>query len=254
MDVIVLAGGFATRLRPLSEYIPKPLFPLGGVPILNYIVYKIEEEIKPGRIIISTNKRFENHFRYWKRCLFDELKQKIELISEPTYKNEEKFGAIRGLYYAIKEAWIENDLLVIAGDNFFDFDLRKIRRLMKEKNAITLSLYNLKSLEEAKRFGVVSIDSDNRIIELYEKPENPKSTLISTGIYAIPKEKLRFLEEYIHTNNEQDVLGKFFEWLLNREPLYGYPYEGVWFDIGTLDSYKEANEYVMKKGLFWRWI
>jgi glucose-1-phosphate thymidylyltransferase len=254
MDALVLAGGFATRLRPLSEYIPKPLFPLGGVPILNYIVYKVEEEIKPKRLIISTNKRFDLHFRHWARSLDSEIRSKVEIVPEPTLRNEEKFGAIKGLYNAIKEAWVEDDLIVIAGDNFFDFDLRKVKRLMKEKKSIVLGLFDVKDFSEAKRFGVAEIDSNLRILSFEEKPENPKSTLISTGIYVIPKEKLSLLEEYLESSSDLDALGKFFEWLIKKEEVYGYPYKGVWFDIGTIEAYRKANEFVLEKGLFWRWI
>ncbi len=125
---------------------------------------------------------------------------------------------------------------------------------MKEKKSIVLGLFDVKDFSEAKRFGVAEIDSNLRILSFEEKPENPKSTLISTGIYVIPKEKLSLLEEYLESSSDLDALGKFFEWLIKKEEVYGYPYKGVWFDIGTIEAYRKANEFVLEKGLFWRWI
>ncbi len=255
LDVILLAGGFATRLRPLSEYIPKPLLPVGGVPLINYILQKVVE-LNPNRIVISTNKKFEDNFRHWLKTLEsynNDLLNKIELVIEETTKNDEKLGAVGGLYYAIKEAWVNEDVLTIAGDNLFDFNLRKLIRKMKEKDSIILSLYNVKNLELAKRYGVVSL-KDDRIIKFEEKPEKPESSLISTAIYAIPQNRLYLIEEYIKNSNEKDRLGKFIEWLLDKENIYSVVYQGVWFDIGNIDEYIRANEFVSRVGWNKRWL
>ena len=140
LDAIVLAGGFAKRLSPLSEYLPKPLLPLGGVPLMNYIIDALIETVKPQRIIISTNAKFAANFKYWIKN-DDNIQRyidKLSLVVEPTLRsNEEKFGAIRGLQYVLHEEWVEEDALIIAGDNFFHgFDLRKLRNLMWEKKII----------------------------------------------------------------------------------------------------------------------
>ncbi|AAR38880.1 NEQ025 [Nanoarchaeum equitans Kin4-M] len=246
LSVIILSGGFATRLKPLSEYIPKPLLPIGGVPIINYILQRVIE-LNPERIIISVNKKFENHFRYWLKTLEND---KIELIVTPIKDVKELKGAIWDLNYSIKEAWINENLLVVAGDNLFDFNLRKLIRIMRENKSFALALYDVKNLELAKRYGVVKLKS-NKIIDFKEKPEKPESTLVSTAIYAIPKEKLSLIDEYIENpNNEKDKLGKLIEWLLytKNEPVYGIIYEGNWFDIGSLDEYIRANKFVEKTG------
>jgi len=255
MDVLILAGGYAKRLRPLSEYIPKPLFPLQGVPLLNYIIERVEE-IKPERIILSTNKRFEYHFRYWLKNQDIFLRNKIELIIEPTLKEEEKFGALKGIHHCLKEAWIENDTLIVAGDNLFDFDLRKLYRRMKERSAITMASYDIKDRSKAKRFGVILKNENDEIISLEEKPENPKSSLICTGLYAIPKKYLSLFDKYFEEDQEYDNIGKFFEWIMKNEltKLYTYTYEGTWFDIGTLESYEKANKLIKELGLFHKWL
>lgn len=257
LDVIILAGGYASRLKPLSEYIPKPLLHVGGVPILNYILQKVIE-INPARIVISTNKKFEDNFRYWLKTLenYSNLDERIELVVEETKREEEKLGAVGGLYYAIIDALVENDLLVVAGDNLFDFNLRKLVRKMRETGSFSIALYDIKDLELAKRYGVVLLEND-KIIKFVEKPEKPESTLISTAIYTIPYKKLHLIEEYVkNPNTEKDRIGKFIEWLLyyKREPIYGVVYEGLWFDIGDLDSYIAANEFVKKVGWNRRWL
>lgn len=257
LDVIILAGGYASRLKPLSEYIPKPLLHVGGVPILNYILQKVIE-INPARIVISTNKKFEDNFRYWLKTLenYSNLDERIELVVEETKREEEKLGAVGGLYYAIIDALVENDLLVVAGDNLFDFNLRKLVRKMRETGSFSIALYDIKDLELAKRYGVVLLEND-KIIKFVEKPEKPESTLISTAIYTIPHKKLHLIEEYVkNPNTEKDRIGKFIEWLLyyKRESIYGVVYEGLWFDIGDLDSYIAANEFVKKVGWNRRWL
>ena len=251
MDAVILAGGFATRLRPLSEYIPKPLFPLGGVPLINFVLQKVWE-IKPKRIIISTNQRFENHFRHWLYTLPHYIAERTELITEPTMNNEEKFGALRGLHYAVKEAGVQEDLFVVAGDNLFDFDLRRIVRKGREKG-ITLAAYDLKDKELTKRYGVLVLEGD-RVIEFQEKPENPKSTSISTGIYFFPEKDISLLENYLSSEDDSDALGKFFEWIISRKEVYAEVYTGTWFDIGTLDTYKRADEFITKLGWNRRWL
>ena len=257
LEAIVLAGGYATRLKPLSEFIPKPLLHVGGVPILNYILQRVIE-INPTRIIVSTNKKFEDNFRYWLKTLgdYNSLNEKIELVVEETNREEEKLGAVSGIYYAITDAWIENDLLVIAGDNLFDFNLRKLIKKMRETSSFSIALYNVKSLELAKRYGVAFL-SDGRIIKFVEKPKRPESTLISTAIYTIPREKLYLVEEYVtNPDIEKDRLGKFIEWLIynKEEPVYGVVYDGVWFDIGDIDLYIAANKFVKKTGWNRRWL
>ncbi len=251
MEVIILAGGFATRLRPLSEYIPKPLFPLGGVPLINFVLQKVWE-VKPERIIISTNQRFENHFRYWLYTLPHYISERTELITEPTKHNEEKFGALKGLYHSIKEAGIQDDLFVVAGDNLFDFDLRKIVRKGREKG-ITLAAYDVRNKELAKRYGVLVLEND-RVVEFQEKPEHPKSTKISTGIYFFPEEKISLLGEYLSSGNDTDALGRFFEWIIRNENVFAEVYTGTWFDIGTLDTYKQADEFITDLGWNRRWL
>jgi glucose-1-phosphate thymidylyltransferase len=260
LDTLILAGGFAKRFRPLSDYVPKPLFPVGGVPLIYYI---IEKALETGsdEIIISTNKKYENHFRHILAALYSfyEPSQigKIRLVIEPSNSEENKLGSIGGLHYAIKEMNINNNLLVLLGDNLFSFYLNKIIKLGNENNSIALAIYDVKNPDDAKNYGVVKLEN-NIIKEFYEKPQNPPSTKISTGIYYIPDKKLYLLDEYMNSNYSKDSMGNFFEYLIKRgEKLYGYVYNDdneYWFDIGTIESYQRANNFANEKGLYRRWI
>ena len=260
LNTLILAGGFAKRFRPLSDYVPKPLFPVGGVPLIYYI---IEKALETGsdEIIISTNKKYEYHFRHILAALYSFYGPsqigKIRLVIEPSNSEENKLGSIGGLHYAIKEMSINNNLLILLGDNLFSFNLNKIIKLGNENNSITLAIYDIKNPDDAKNHGVVRLEN-NIIKEFYEKPQNPLYTTISTGIYYIPKIKLDLLDEYMNSNYSKDSMGNFFEYLIKKgEKLYGHIYgddNEYWFDIGTIDSYQKANNFANEKGLYRRWI
>lgn len=197
MDALVLCGGFATRLEPITFFIPKPLLPVGGRPIIDYIVDDMVD-IGVDSLIFSTNRKFADQFEYWinHRKAAKLEGGSIKLVVEPSVHNGEKFGAIKGINYTIDKAGINNDLLVVAGDNFYTFSLAELVSHFNKYRVPTVALYDVKSLEEAKKLGVVSVQGD-KVVSFEEKPEKPKSTLISTGIYIFPKEMLgKFREIY----------------------------------------------------------
>lgn len=234
MEAVILCGGFAKRLLPISEFIPKPMLPLGGRPLLDHIIDRIVK-LKLDKVYLSVNKKFQDQFKYYSSKRND---IEIDLIVEPTMREEEKLGAIKGLYFALEK--IRNDdFLVVAGDNYFDFELLKIYDFYFNKKSITIGLYDLKDYEDAKRFGVVEIDEHNKIKSFEEKPKIPKSKLISTGIYIFPNNIKYKLSNYISYKNNPDQLGHFISWLIKNETVYGIPLIGKWYDIGTIDTYRE---------------
>ncbi len=239
MEAIVLCGGFATRLEPVSFFMPKPLLPVGNRPIIDYIVDSLQK-IGVKRIIISTNKKFAGQFKYWMaNRKASGLQVPLELVVEPTMKNEEKFGAVNGINYAIKSLQITDDVIIVAGDNYYSFDLisafEKFKKLMKP----TVVLCDIKSKEEAKRFGVAVV-KDHKIEEFEEKPAEPKTTIVSTGIYMLPADMLKKFDEYILNRNNPDAPGHFMKWLVTNSKVYGFECNGEWFDIGTIDTYKKV--------------
>jgi Nucleoside-diphosphate-sugar pyrophosphorylase involved in lipopolysaccharide biosynthesis/translation initiation factor 2B, gamma/epsilon subunits (eIF-2Bgamma/eIF-2Bepsilon) len=201
MDSLILCGGFATRLEPITLFVPKPLLPIRGKPIVDYILENVSRN-GVERIVISTNKKFADQFMYWKthREAVNGLHNRIEMVIEPTMHNGEKYGAIRGINHAIEKAHFGNDLLIIAGDNFYDFDLSALIRHFNATRRPTIAVYDVGSLEQAKRFGVVTVRG-SRVVGFQEKPESPQSTLISTGIYIFPRETLKRFKEYLYDKN-----------------------------------------------------
>ncbi len=243
MDAIILGGGFATRLEPIGEFIPKPLLTLNGKPLIDYIISDLEDVEAIDRVIISTNKRFEDQFNYWislkKAAGF---KKEIMLIAEPTMNDGEKFGAIKGIAYAIKEAKVNDDAIVVFGDNFYTFDLAAFLEEINMFNKILkpgLLAYDIGSIESAKRFGVLVV-KDGKVFDVEEKPANPSSSLVMTGIYFFPKKAVGYFEKYISSGGKTDGMGFFIKWLITQTEVQAItPTKGEWFDIGTLDSYKQ---------------
>ena len=237
MIALILAGGYARRLAPITDFLPKPLLPLGGKPMIEYIIEKIEKIGDIYSIIISTNAKFADQFEYW---ITNKHGSNYNLVVEPTLEEEKKFGAIAGINYAIEKMDIKEDLLIVAGDNIFDFSLLDFISFAKSKEGPTLGLYDIQSLEEARRFGVMEIGDNNEVISFEEKPEKPKSTLVSAACYYFPKELLDMFKKYLDEGENPDAPGYFIQWLHKNITVYGYSFSGKWYDIGTLKSYEEA--------------
>jgi len=235
--VIILAGGYAKRLWPLTKEKPKPLLPVAKRPIIEYIIDKL---MRHGieRIIISTNLRFESCFREW---LATTSYQRIEIVADKSRSEEEKPGAVGAL--AELTSKVHNDCLIIAGDNLFTADLKEMINFYRKKSSPVIALYNTKDLNLAKRYATVLLDQDNKILDFKEKPSQPKTTLVGTCIYILPKRTLPKLKQYVENDLEKDQPGRFIEWLYKQEPVYGYILEGYWCDIGTPKSYAEADKF-----------
>lgn len=235
MKAVIMAGGYATRLWPITKTKAKPLLPIGKKKIIDHIYEKISKFEVP--IYVSTNKRFEEDFRRWA----DD--KDVELIVEHTTREEEKLGAVRALAEVAR--MLDDELLVVAGDNLFSFDLNDFVEYYRRKKKPVVALYDVGDYELAKRYGVADVDGE-RVVRFYEKPEKPKSTLVGIGIYALSYEAVELLQEYVETNERSDNLGDFLGWLCERIEVYGYPFsDGIWYDVGNPDSYIEAFKFYM---------
>ncbi len=240
MDVLILCGGFAKRLEPISLFIPKHLLPIRGRPILDYILEDVST-LGAGNVVIATNRKFSDQFEYWvAHRKASGAADSLQLVIEPTINNDHKFGAIRGIDYAIKAARLNDDLLVIAGDNFYDFSLSEMVNYFNKVRKPTICAYDISSIEDAKRFGVLS--TENGIVKKFlEKPENPDSTLISTGIYLFPRELLGEFAEYLKEGNNPDAPGYLIQHFIKNHEVHAVIPKGKWYDIGTLDSYNRVS-------------
>lgn len=237
MRVIILAGGYAKRLWPLTLETPKPLLPMGNSTILDFIIAKIMP-LDPDEIIISTNKKFEIKFSEWieKRGL-----SRARVVPEPSASEEEKLGPTKAISLILKDA-APDDCLIVAGDNLFSLDLTKMKSFFRKVKAPVVALYEVNSKALATKYACVSIDWASRITGFEEKPSSPKSLLVSTGIYALPWSSVCRIDDYFKQENPPDPIGKFIGWLADTEDAFGFPFKGYWYDIGSLESLKEAQE------------
>jgi glucose-1-phosphate thymidylyltransferase len=242
MRTIILAGGYAKRLWPLTLDTPKPLLPMGDGTILDFIIAKIAP-LKPEEIIISTNRKFEGKFAEW--IALRGLKN-ARVLPEPSLSEEEKLGPTKAISLIMKDA-VPDDYVIAAGDNLFSLDLVKMAGFLKKVRSPVVALYNVSSKELARKYACVSIDGSSKIIGFEEKPECPKCLLVSTGIYAMPWASISRVEEYLSKGNPPDPIGKFIGWLAETEGAYGYPFKGYWYDIGSIESLKEAQETFRRK-------
>ncbi len=245
MKAIILAGGYAKRLWPLTKNTPKQLLSIGGRPMIEYIMDKLEIQEEVDKIIISTNKKFEKKFKEW-QAEYNSTKD-ISLVIEPTLSEENKLGSVGALGYLIEKKNIDKELMIIGGDNLFEFDLKDLIDYYKKKDADIVALYDLKSIKKARNYGVAMVDENNRIINFVEKPKNPSSTLVSTACYILSPEGVRNILTYLDKGENPDALGFFIKWLIKRERVFGFVFSGRWFDIGSLESLKEADFIYSKK-------
>jgi glucose-1-phosphate thymidylyltransferase len=240
MKAILLAGGYAKRLWPLTKDRSKSLLPIADKPIIEYILDGIEKVKEIEEIYLSTNLKFETNFKNWLENY--RSSKEIKLVIEETRGEEEKLGSIGALNFLIGHLGLKEDLLIIGGDNLFDFDLKDLIDFYMAKKKSVVLLYDMKDKEIVKgKYGVLEMDSDFKIINSEEKPEEPKSTLISTACYIFSKEDLALITDYLEAGNNPDAIGFFVSWLCKRRDIYGVIHKGLWFDIGSFDDYERAN-------------
>ena len=238
MKVVVLAGGYATRLWPVTKHRPKMLLPIGETAVIDRIFDALEQDDRIEEVYVSTNERFATEFE---AHLADSEFEKPTLSIEETAEESEKFGVVGALGQLVEREGIDDDLLVIAGDNLIGFDLSEFLDYFESKGTTTLAAYDVGDREKAKSYGLVELEGD-RVVDFQEKPEEPNSTLVSIACYGFPRESLRF-EEYLTNGNNPDEPGWFLQWLQSREPVHAFVFEEPWFDIGTPESYLAAIEW-----------
>jgi len=242
MRAVILAGGYGKRMGPMGDNMPKALIKIGDRPVIEYILEKLEAVRDIDIIYINTNERFEGQFAVW-LDKFRNSKKTIKLVIEPHSVDHKKLGSIGALMYLVEKEKIDNDLMVINGDNLFEFDLNTLVDFFKEKQKLVIGFYDVKSLENAGRFGVGKLNSFGKLVDFEEKPETPKSTLISTGCYIFPRSVLELLSFYLAGKNNPDAPGHFIKWFYKRWKAYGFVFKKKWFDIGSLETLREARNY-----------
>jgi glucose-1-phosphate thymidylyltransferase len=241
---LILAAGYATRLRPLTDTVPKMLLPVGGRPLLDWIWDRLDE-VDLESVHLVTNARFAPKLAEWGEG------RGVTVHDDGTTSNDDRLGAIGDLAFVLDRIGLDDDLLVLAGDNLFEFSLADYVGFWRSKGVASgIAAHDCGSLELAREYGVVELDEDDRVVSLVEKPERPTTTFVSIAIYLIHREHLALVRTYLDEGNSPDQPGRFFVWLYPREPVYGYRFPGAWLDIGSRDQLLEAdNRLRMQAGL-----
>lgn len=226
MKCLILAGGFGTRLYPLTLNKAKALLEYKGKPIISHIVDKIPQNIN---IMVNVNKKFEADFRNWQQ----RINREVEILVEGALSDEQKLGAVGSLNFWIENEPIEEALLVIAGDNYFEFDLAQFIAGYDDKHTL-VAIHDIGDKGKATQFGVVQLDG-HRIAEFQEKPAKPKSSLVATACYIFPRRVFPLLHQYCQ-QGKRDNLGSFIAYLADREEVHAYTFTELWVDIGSVED------------------
>lgn len=239
MKAIVLSGGYATRLWPMTQDKPKMLLPLGESLVIDPILHELETVSRVDDVYVSTNTEFAPDFE---RYLENRPYEKPRISVEESGEEAEKLGVVGALDQLTKREQIADDeLLVVAGDNVMDMEIAGFADRMERTDSPLLAAYDIESTEKASSYGLVQTDNGT-VTQFQEKPSNPETTLVSIACYGLPAEHVRF-DEYLDDGQNPDEPGWYFQWLQGQTELLAHEFTGTWFDIGTPASYLEAVEW-----------
>ena len=240
MKGIILAAGYATRLYPLTLHTPKPLLPIGGEPIINYIADELSTIDPINEIYVVTNHKFAPDFRKWQKGF--RCGKKISILDDGTMDEATRLGAIGDIEFVIREKKIDDELLIIAGDNFFTYSLKDYYDFYREKGRDCVCSKEINDTNKLRQMGIAILDKRGRVMELEEKPQNPKSNTAIFASYIYRRDTTPLFAEYLAEGNKPDAPGYFLEWLCRRKEVYAYVFQGECYDIGTPESYREVCE------------
>lgn len=240
MKALVLAAGYATRLYPLTETVAKPLLPLAGRPMLDYLLDRIREVDEVDEVHLVTNHKFAAAFAEWARPW------EVAVHDDGTTSEADRLGAIGDIQFVIeREGLVGDDLLVIAGDNLFEYSLADYVRWWHGKGAASaVVLHDVGDLELVRKYSSVEVAPDGRLTAFVEKPEHPTSTLVATACYVYHREHVPLVRTYLDEGNPPDQPGRFLAWLVPRAPVFGYHAPGAWRDIGDAAQLLEADNHL----------
>ena len=247
MKVIILAAGYATRLYPLTLTQPKPLLPVAGRPMIEYVLDNLAPIGGIDRIYVATNAKFASHFQKWSdHYRASRTKLNFTIVNDGSTDDSNKLGAIGDIHYVLKTQNVDDDLIVVAGDNLFSEKLGDFGKTCREKKAPVLALYDVGDLEQIKKYNSISLDGNGCITFFEEKPKNPTSTLTGIALYYYPKSTIPLVRQYIAEGNNPDQPGRLVQWLYPRTAVYTWRVPGLWFDIGSRETLEEAGQIFAK--------
>ena len=235
MKCLILAAGYATRLYPLTENFPKPLLDVRGKKILEWLI----EDLGDLEYVVVTNHRFAPIFREWA----DTRAEKITVVDDGTSTNETRLGAVCDMQFAIRQAGVEDDLLVLAGDNVLDFSLRSFLTYAAAKGTSCTMRYREEDVAKLRRAGVAEIDGNERVISFEEKPAAPRSSWCTPPFYYYTAQDVKRIEQAIADGCGTDAPGSLVSWMCRHSVLHSMEMPGKRYDIGNLESYRQVQEH-----------
>jgi glucose-1-phosphate thymidylyltransferase len=243
MKVIILAAGYATRLYPLTLTQPKPLLPVAGKPMIEHVLDNLAPIREIDRVYVVTNAKFAAHFEKWsEHYRATNSKFDFTVVNDHSTDDTNKLGAIGDIHYVLKTQNMDDDLIVVAGDNLFSHKLGDFGTFCRASNAPTLAVYDVGNLDEIKKYNSITTDEAGRITFFEEKPKKPVSTLTGIALYFYPKATIPLIKQYVAEGNNPDQPGRLVQWLYPRTPVYTWHVPGLWFDVGSKETLEEANQ------------
>jgi glucose-1-phosphate thymidylyltransferase len=240
MKHIVLAAGYATRLYPVTENFPKPLLEIGGLSIIDRLVRDVDTFNEIDQHLIVSNHKFFPHFEKWAST--GRYTKEITLIDDGSVDNENRLGAVRDLMLAIETMQLNDDLLVTAADNIVTFSFQGFVDYFKQKQTSLIMMHYEPEISALRRTGVITIDQDNKVLEMQEKPENPKSHFAVPPFYIYKKSDVKLMQLCLSEGCHADAPGNLVRYMLNKTVFHAWPMTGKRYDVGTLETYYQLKD------------
>ena len=224
----------------MTKNFPKPLLKIGENTILGRMLDDIDTIPDIDEHIIITNHRFAPIFEEWKRGL--KYQKPITIVDDGTSTNETRLGAVCDLLFAMENLRLDEDVLVVAADNLLFFSFREFVDFAKEKQTSCIMCHEQPSIEKLQRTGVVVLDENNRVLEMAEKPQEPKTHWAVPPFYIYLKKDLDLVRHAVENGCGKDAPGNLAHYMVEHTTMHAWPMSAGRFDIGSLDTYYEAVE------------
>ena len=237
MKCLILAAGYATRLYPLTQNFPKPLLEVGNKTILDWLVDDIDASGEVDEYVVISNSKFAGFFADWAK----RKTQKITVVDDGTDSNETRLGAVKDIQFAIDSLGINDDMLVIAGDNVLDFSLTKFVAYAKEKKTSCIMRYFEPEFQKLLKCGVVTVDENDKVLAMTEKSPNPATNWCCPPFYYYTKDDANLVQKGIDSGCGTDAPGSYIAWLCTQTEVHAMEMPGRRYDIGNLESYKRVK-------------
>ena len=236
MTAIILAAGYATRMYPLTLNFPKPLLEVGEKKIIDHL---LDDLVQSGveRTVVVSNHKFIDQFTSWADTI-----ENVIVLDDGSVDNDHRLGAVKDIEFAIEKANIDDDIVVLAGDNVLNFSLSSFIKYGKEKKTTCIMRHEQRDINKLRKTGVIVIDDNDLVLEMEEKPQEPKSIWAVPPFYYYTKEDIKLIKEGIESGCGTDAPGSFISWLVKKKPVHAFLMPGERFDVGSIEGYEKIKK------------